>query len=650
MTHPFRTLLIFIAVVLTSSAVTADINVADYARFDEFDDVRISPDGSYLAAGVNDDNGQRSVVIIDLKSRKVTAKSSFSKRTRPGEFFWANKTRLIIALNTNLGYYDDPIPTGDLYAVNADGKQAAMIYGYRANARKSKRVRAGATLLNVLKDDPKHILITVIPFPKNKGSQVRTQVDRLNIYNGRSKKIALTPIRNGSLLTDHNQQVRMAIGRDSSGGQNRIKVYYRKDNTAKFELLDEYNRFNTGLSYPLRFTPDNKKIYMLSNMDADTLGLYLLDPESNKKKLVSLQPEMDVDFSLFDNDNHLIAAAYYGDDLTYDFAGDSPLKKSIKGLVKAFKGSHLTPLNISWDNRYIALKVSNDRNAGDFYLYDTKTRKANFLLAAREWQNPEQLRPVKPVHFISSDQEELSGYLTLPKGKGPYPLVVHPHGGPFGIRDYREYDSIVQLLAMSGYAVLQVNFRGSGGYGKRFQKLGLGEWGGKMQQDLTDATHWAIEQGITSSDRICIFGGSYGGYASLMGVVNEPDLYRCAVGYAGVYDLNLMFEEGDISWHSAGINYLETALGKDEKVRADRSPANHADTIKAAVFLAHGGEDDRTPIEQYEAMESAFNKADKPFKSLIFEQEGHGFFKQEHREQFYSQLLDFLNEHTSINN
>jgi len=168
-----------------------------------------------------------------------------------------------------------------------------------------------------------------------------------------------------------------------------------------------------------------------------------------------------------------------------------------------------------------------------------------------------------------------------------------------------------------------------------------------MQQDLTDATQWAIDQGITRAGKICIFGGSYGAYAALMGVVNEPDLYQCAVGYAGVYDLNLMFEEGDISWSSAGINYLEQALGKDEKVRAEHSPVNHASVIKASLFLAHGGEDERAPIEQYEALEKALKKAGKPFKSLVFKREGHGFFKQKNREEFYTELLEFLDENIS---
>ena len=623
------------------------VNVSDFARFSEFDDVRISPDGSYLAAGVTDKDGKRSIVIIDMKSKKVTAKSSFSSRSRPGRFFWANNKRLIIALSTNLGYLDYPIATGELYAVNADGKQAAMIFGYRANARKSERMRAGATLLDVMKDDPKHILVTVIPFRKHKGSSVLTQVNKLNIYNGKTKKVAITPIRNGELLADHNQQVRLAIGTDSSNG-NRIKIFYRKNKSEDYEILGEYDRFSGGLMYPLRFTPDNKKIYVQSNIDADNYGLYLLDPETGEKELIASNDDFDIDYTLFDNNNQLIAAVFYADKPQYEFIGDSALKKSIRGLVKAFKGNQVEPLNISGDNRFITLRVSNDRNPGDFYLYDTKTHKAEFLMAARSWQDPQKLRPVKPISFSASDGQLIHGYLTLPDSPGPHPLVIHPHGGPFGIRDYWQYDSIVQMLAMSGYAVLQVNYRGSGGYGKHFQNMGIGQWGADMQQDLTDATRWAIKEGITTDDKICIFGGSYGGYAALMGVVNEPDLYQCAIGYAGVYDLNLMFEEGDISWNSAGINYLEKALGKDEKARADRSPANHADNIKAAIFLAHGGEDDRTPIEQYEAMKKALDKAKKPFKSLIFKKEGHGFFKQKNREKFYTMLLDFLDEHIGM--
>lgn len=198
-------------------------------------------------------------------------------------------------------------------------------------------------------------------------------------------------------------------------------------------------------------------------------------------------------------------------------------------------------------------------------------------------------------------------------------------------------------MASRGYAVLQVNFRGSGGYGHAFQRAGFKQWGGAMQDDLTDATRWAIQQGITDPKRICIYGGSYGGYASLMGVAKEPDLYRCAVGYVGVYDMPMMYGRGDIQHWQSGTNYLEDTLGRDNLEVI--SPTRLASKIKVPVFLAAGGEDKRAPIEHSEKMEKALRDAGVPVETLYFDTEGHGFYTEEHNREYYTRLLAFLDKH-----
>ncbi|NJN51566.1 MAG: S9 family peptidase [Gammaproteobacteria bacterium] len=176
-------------------------------------------------------------------------------------------------------------------------------------------------------------------------------------------------------------------------------------------------------------------------------------------------------------------------------------------------------------------------------------------------------------------------------------MIVIPHGGPHGVYDTYGFDGEIQLLANQGYAVLQVNFRGSGGRGRAFQAAGYGEWGEKMQDDITDAVKWTIAEGTADPNRICIFGASYGGFAALSGVTRDPDLYRCAVGYVGVYDLNLMFDKGDIQSVAFGMNYLKRVLGTDTADLTRRSPVNHADNIKVPVLLIHGKLDERAPIE-----------------------------------------------------
>jgi dipeptidyl aminopeptidase/acylaminoacyl peptidase len=251
----------------------------------------------------------------------------------------------------------------------------------------------------------------------------------------------------------------------------------------------------------------------------------------------------------------------------------------------------------------------------------------------------------EPFAVKARDGLPLHGYLTRPpehEAATQLPLVVYVHGGPYGIRDDWEFDPYVQMIASRGYAVLQVNFRGSGGYGHAFEQAGHREWGGRMQDDVTDATRWAIAQGVADPKRICIFGGSYGGYAALEGAVSEPDLYTCAIGYVGVYDLRMMFTRGDIPQSSYGDNYLKTVLGEDESVLWDRSPVAHVDRLKAKVMLIVGGQDQRVPPVQGESMRSALNKAHIQHEWLYQRTEGHGFYDEKNAEDLFAKVIAFL--------
>jgi dipeptidyl aminopeptidase/acylaminoacyl peptidase len=252
---------------------------------------------------------------------------------------------------------------------------------------------------------------------------------------------------------------------------------------------------------------------------------------------------------------------------------------------------------------------------------------------------------MEPVAFKARDGLALHGYLTRPPGKDDaknLPMVVYVHGGPYFVRDAWEYDRDVQFLASRGYAVLQVNFRGSGGYGHAFQQKGYREWGGAMQDDVTDATRWAIAQGIADPKRVCIYGASYGGYAALEGAEKEPSLYRCAIGYVGVYDLRLMYTRGDTPQFTSGENYLKQVLGEDEGVLWERSPVAHPERLKARIMLIAGGEDARVPPVQADAMRSALAKAHVDYEWLYQRTEGHGFYDEKHVEDLLTRVGAFL--------
>ena len=240
----------------------------------------------------------------------------------------------------------------------------------------------------------------------------------------------------------------------------------------------------------------------------------------------------------------------------------------------------------------------------------------------------------------------LNGYLTIPPGVDPksLPMVVHPHGGPRDESDSWLWERDSQMLATHGYAVLQINFRGSGGYGKSFLNAGNQAWGTTMIDDITDGARWAEEQGFADPKRVCIFGTSYGGYAALMSVVREPDLYRCAVDFAGVYDLNLQVATTDTTRSQSGESFYKEFVGSTSDQLRKQSPRTYIDNLKAAIMIVHGENDERVPISQSKTLRADLEKRKRPYEWLVKSGEGHGFYSADNEAEFYTQLLAFLNK------
>jgi dipeptidyl aminopeptidase/acylaminoacyl peptidase len=310
--------------------------------------------------------------------------------------------------------------------------------------------------------------------------------------------------------------------------------------------------------------------------------------------------------------------------------------KLYASLQRAFPGQLVEITSATADLHQAVALVQSDVNPGDYYLVDTQTRNAQYLRPARSWVDPARMHHKEAIELKARDGVSLHGYLTRPRtGKEPYPTVVLPHGGPYGTRDLWRYDWEAQLLAEYGYAVLQVNYRGSGGYGESFMRAGFREWGAKMQDDVTDATRWAISRGIASRDAICIFGTGYGGYAALMGVVRERGLYRCAAAYDGLYDLSLVLARGDTKMPPATRQYLDDILGLDEPTLQARSPVHSVDKIDAPLLIMAAGNPSQVEYRHAGLMEAALKSAGKPVETALIEE----------REEVYKRLLEFLSRH-----
>ena len=409
-------------------------------------------------------------------------------------------------------------------------------------------------------------------------------------------------------------------------------------------------KMGDGRHLPQGFDSENKRVYFQISEEGEPARLYAVDAETEERQLLSGNDNVEAMGYLYSSDGRELLAVNYLDGLPVtDFVNKEHEEvRTYAGLINAFPEHAVRFDGISRDGRLVLVRTYSDVDPGAYYLFDRQTGKARFLLAAMEWIKPEQMSPMTPFSFVARDGTRVHGYITVPRGSSGknLPLVLHPHGGPHGPRDQWGFNPEVQFLASRGYAVLQVNFRGSGGYGNAFERKGYRNWGTAMIDDMTDAVEWAIGQGIADRERVCTYGASYGGYAALQSVVREPDRYKCAIGYVGVYSLPLMTKDGDIPRSESGRNYLQRVLPESAAEQQAQSAVFNVDRIRVPVMLVHGERDERVPMSQYRALKSALVAAGRPPEvEVLAEKEGHGFQDLANNVRLYTAMEAFLAKH-----
>jgi len=626
------------AVTATGSAQAVDVDA--YVRKDRFETIKVSPTGEYFAATVPFED-RTALVVMDRKDKKLLGTFQLGRNSAVYGFEWVSPDRVLISAAEKFGDLDEPQPTGELFAMNADGGRTEMLIGQRvagnlgSRIRTKKAERVAAFLVDGLRDDDKHVLVSVSPF----SSDPYTRVEKMDVYSGVRHTVTRAPIRNARFMSDNAGVVRFALGADTD---NVSKLYFRAGEGGDWTLVND-EASSGRIEMPVGFSADNRIAYLLTEQKNGPDAIVAYDVASGDRTEVLRDGEKDP-FVLYRPGTSIpVGAMYDGDKPRLRFFDEnSDDARLYKSLQVAFGDNAALVTSSTRDGRISLVQAWSSNNPGDFYLFDAQAKKADYVISRAEWFDPAKTATVRSFEFDARDGLKLQGYLTTPRGaSGRMPMVVMPHGGPFGIADAWQFDGQAQMLADAGYAVLQVNFRGSGGRGRNFEHIGARQWGLKMQDDVTDATRWAIAQGLADPARICIYGASYGAFAALMGVAREPDLYKCAAGNVGVYDLPQLHAE-ETQKHGSIATWANEWIGSDKDVLAANSPTRHAASIKVPVLLAAGREDETAPVEHTEAMERALKAAGVQVEASYYSNEGHGYYKPENRKDFYTRLLAFL--------
>ena len=597
------------------------IPMEDFFRNPEKSSFNISPDGNHTAY-MKPWKSRMNVFVMDMITKKEARLTSSQERGIYG-FAWLT--------NKRIGYIKDEGGNENMhfYAVNIDKSNEIDLTPFE---------NVQARIIDDLEDDPNHIIIGL-----NKRNPQIHDPYRINVNDGKMDMIAENPGNISEWMTDHDGKLRIAI---TSDGVN-TSILHRASESEKFESILTTD-FKVSVS-PLFFTFDNKNLYVASNRGRDKSAVFKFDlNNAQEEKLIFEHDEVDVSGLMYSRKRKVLTGVNYTvakNEMTFFDTWRQDIQQKLE---ENLHGYEVGITSFSEDETKAVVVTYSDKSRGTYYYYDIDKNKLTELGEASPWLNEEDMSDMKPVQYRSRDGLVINGYLTLPKGTNGknLPVIVNPHGGPWH-RDSWGYKSEIQFLANRGFAVFQMNFRGSTGYGREFWEKSFKQWGKLMQDDISDGVNWLIDEGIANPDRIAIYGASYGGYATLAGLTFTPDLYACGIDYVGVSSLFTFMESMPPYWELYRKMLYEMVghPDKDKELLASASPLLHIDKIKVPLFIAQGANDPRVKKSESDQIVEALQNAGIDVPYMVKNDEGHGFYNEENQFDFYREMEIFLNKH-----
>jgi len=624
-----------------------------FAKKNEVVDVKLSPSGKYLGIRRIRDDVSR-LVVVDVKSKEVVSHVEFRRREQVGAFHWANDERVIIKILSNNKKYGGFVFYGELYSFDITKNKGHMIFGSRMRSIRTNNTReklilekhkamasSWTQIISMFPNNRDHILIAARPYSDKQNKIPRIYL--LNVNNGNISFYIEAPAAHVSYITDQYGDLAFATTFDKENDKVAFE-FQREDKSWK--VVEDFNY--TDWFTPLLYDSNKRTLTFLDSFDKDKRTLFTLDVANKKVSTIFEDPDSEINWVHLNERTGKVLGVEI--DTGYP---EYHLVKSLKEggeifreLVKVFKGYELSDISSNVDETLYSVHVSNDVEPGAWYLYDRKSKKVEFIAKKFEHLDRASLSRTQAFTFKSRDDEKISGHLTLPLNnkKERYPAVLLARENLAGQSTW-SYGHTRQMLASLGYAVIEINNRGSTVYGRRFSNLADLHLGDTVQYDLIDGVNYLIEEGIIDKGKICTMGEYIGGYSAIQLSVLESKLFKCAVAKSAFYELSLFKKEWlekELLWRESRFKEI---FGDSSALLAKFSPINYLKKLKSPLLIIHGENEERVSIKQAENLVRRLKKLGKEHVWLELDNERRNVFKEENRREYMQAVKLFLQKY-----